>query len=120
MLSSAQVEIGRWLALVGVLVLGAVYVKNGISNKQTIFRLLLPVALLYPLGKFVQFWGVGPTIFKSYMSDIGFVPCFAVTMGLLAHMHRSSITQAALERARYWCTFSSVIAVGFELIEILA
>ncbi len=38
-------------------------------------------AILYPLGKVFQVFGVGPGFIRWYLSDVGFVPCVAVFIG---------------------------------------
>lgn len=44
------------------------------------FRVIALIALLYPIGKVLQFWLIGPGWIRWYMADIGWVSCIALIL----------------------------------------
>ena len=54
------------------------------------------LALCYVVGKTVQFWHTGPLIIRWYLSDVGFVPCFAF---LALHIRKDPVLFARIALA---------------------
>lgn len=51
--------------------------------KNWCFTILGLLALLYPLGKAVQFWLIWPSWIRWHMADVGFIPAGALAAGLI-------------------------------------
>lgn len=78
-----------------------------------LFSLIPLLALLYPLTKIAQFGMIGPTWFRSYCADIGFIPCFtyiAILQEFSADLNFRKI------RLKTWA--AAIFAMGAEFFQI--
>jgi hypothetical protein len=64
------------------LFLFAIYIlyRTARGAQNTYFRILCTIAILYPLGKVIQFGLIGPGWLRWHMSDAGWVSCMAIFM----------------------------------------
>ena len=86
------------------------------SNKMPwYYKAIWVLGFLYPLGKTIQFWGIGPAVLRGYVSDLGFIACLtcliSLTKGYSQKVSRNGIIVAA---------FGLAIAVIMEVFQLLA
>lgn len=75
-----------WLKYVtlGMTILATAYAAfRGLKRYAAGFQIFLFLGLLYPLGKLIQMFEIGPRALRWYLSDAGFVPCTAATIAVL-------------------------------------
>lgn len=85
--------------------------------RNTHFTAIALIAFLYPLGKFFQFWLIGPTWIRWYMSDVGFVSCLALT---IAYSPFRFFGRTMLERIRRGIGSAFRLAVLVETLQLIA
>lgn len=78
-----------------------------------LFSLIPLLALLYPLTKTAQFGMIGPTWFRSYFADIGFIPFFTYAAILKEFMGNLNFRRI---RAVAW--IAGIFAIAAEFFQI--
>lgn len=73
-------QIMQWSSL-GVLVIFAPLLSlEAYRINSRYFTAMAVLALLYPLGKVLQLWLIGPWWIRWYMSDVGWVSCIGIVI----------------------------------------
>ncbi|MDP3958369.1 MAG: hypothetical protein Q8Q36_02835 [bacterium] len=80
------------------------------------FTAIAVLALLYPLGKVLQFWLIGPGWIRWYISDVGWVSCVGILIAF-GNMLPSSGTM--LDRIKTGVGVAFAIAVCIESAQII-
>lgn len=79
------------------------------------YRALWLLGVLYPLGKSLQLWAIGPAVVRGYLSDIGFIACIVCVLGLTR-----GYTRSVARTARMFAVYGFVVAVAVEVIQMFA
>lgn len=85
--------------------------------RSTYFTAIALIAFLYPLGKFFQFWLIGPSWIRWYMSDIGFISSMLLGM---AYSPLKFFGNTMLERMRRGLGTAFRLAVMVEILQLIA
>ncbi len=79
------------------------------------YRALWLLGIMYPLGKSLQLWVIGPAVVRGYAADIGFIACLVCVLGLTRGYSRS-----VARTARMFAVYGLVVAVTIEVIQMFA
>ena len=85
--------------------------------RSVYFIAIALIAFLYPLGKFFQFWLIGPRWIRWYMSDVGFISGIGIA---IAYSPFKFFGNTMLERIRSGLGTSFRLAVVVEILQLIA
>lgn len=68
----------QWASLVLLVTITPTLLFEAYRINNRYFTAMAVIALLYPLGKVLQFWLIGPGWIRWYMSDVGWVSCVGI------------------------------------------
>lgn len=68
----------RILSLIALVMIAHMFWKNSVWVGNRYFTIMVAIGLLYPLGKALQFWLIGPGWLRWYLGDIGWTSCVTV------------------------------------------
>lgn len=107
------VDVMKVSSLVLLVVLPTIFLLEARRMGNAYFSVIACIGVLYPLGKFLQVWMIGPGWIRWYMGDVGWVSC----MGILIASAFS--TGSWLYRLKRGIDIAYAIAFGVELAQLL-
>lgn len=113
-MSTLEREILAVVNTLGLVWLTYIAIRSS-SKMPWYYKALWILGILYPLGKSLQFWVIGPAVVRGYLSDIGFIACLVCLVGLTRGYSRS-----VARTARMFAVYAFVVAVAVEVIQMFA
>lgn len=70
----------QWSSLVVLLLFAPMFFLEAYRINSRYFTIIVAIAVLYPLGKVLQLWLIGPGWIRWYMADVGWVSCIGIVI----------------------------------------